>query len=101
MAHLPGMQVRILRIGGGGRSRAATVVLAVVALVAGGIFFLLGLALLATLIVAGTIIGGGWMIARKVRGRRAVPRPKAGLDPSLEVYPPDDEPPRLDERASR
>lgn len=95
------MQVRILRIGGGSRSRAATVALAVVALAAGGVFFLLGLALLATLVVAGAIIGGGLLIARKLRGKPAIPRRKAGLDPSLEVFPPDDEPPRIDERASR
>jgi hypothetical protein len=67
-------------------SRGRTIALAIAALFVGGVFFTLGLALLATLAVAGTVIGVGLAIARLVRGR--LPAERQRLDPSMEVFPP-------------
>jgi hypothetical protein len=82
------VNIRILTFGGSRQSRAKTIALAVAALAVGGIFFALGLALLATLAIAGTVIGAALAIARVVRGRGRLPAVRHGLDPSLEVFPP-------------
>jgi hypothetical protein len=94
------MKVRVLSFGGGRFSRAKMIALAIVALVLGGIFFALGLALLATLLVAGAIVGAGVMIARLFRGHRPLPPRRGDLDPSLEVFPPEHETRRIDDPSS-
>ena len=82
------MSIRIVTLGGGRLSRGKTIALAIAALIVGGVFFALGLALLATLAVAGTVIGAGLAIARLVRRRRGLPSERHGLDPSMEIFPP-------------
>jgi hypothetical protein len=81
---------RIVTLGGGRLSRGRTIALAIAALIVGGVFFALGLALLATLAIAGTVIGAGLAIARLVRGRGRLPAERHVLDPSMEVFPPGD-----------
>jgi hypothetical protein len=76
-----------MTLGGGRMSRGRTIALAIAALVVGGVFFALGLALLATVAIAGTVIGVGLAIARLVRGRGRLPAERRGLDPSMEVFP--------------
>ena len=85
-----GVNIRIVTLGGGRMSRGKTIALAVAALIVGGVFFALGLALLATLAIAGTVIGAGLAIARLVRGRGRLRSERQGLDPSMEVFPPGD-----------
>ena len=68
-------------------SRGKTIALAIAAVMVGGVFFALGVALLATLAVAATVIGVGLAIARLVRGRGRLPAERSGLDPSMEVFP--------------
>jgi hypothetical protein len=82
------VNIRILTLGGGRMSRGKTIAVAIAALIVGGVFFALGLALLATLAIAGTVIGVGLAIARLVRGRGRLPAERPGLDPSMEVFPP-------------
>ena len=82
------MNIRIVTLGGGRLSRGKTIALAIAALLVGGVFFALGLALLATLAIAGTVIGAGLALARLVRGRSRLPRERHGMDPSMEVFPP-------------
>lgn len=84
-------------------SRAKTIGLAVFAVAAGAALLAFGLIILAGLVVAGTVVGGGAMLFHRITGRwpkflrvstqvwtigdhgagRAVP----GLDPSKEVFP--------------
>lgn len=85
------MNIRIVSIGGGRLSRGKTIALAIAALVVGGVFLALGVALLATLAVAGTLIGVGMAVARLVRGRGSLRERRPHLDPSLEVFPPADD----------
>lgn len=82
------MNIRIVTLGGGRLSRGKTIALAIAALIVGGVFFALGLALLATLAVAGAVIGGALAIARLVRRRGRLPAERHGLDPSMEVFAP-------------
>jgi hypothetical protein len=82
------VNIRIVTLGGGRLSRGKTIALAIAALIVGGVFFALGLALLATLAVAGTVIGAGLAFARVVRRRGRLPTERHGLDPSMEVFPP-------------
>lgn len=81
------MNIRILALGGTRMSRGKTIALAIAAVMVGGVFFALGVALLATLAVAATVIGAGMAIARLVRGRGRLPAERRGLDPSMEVFP--------------
>ena len=83
------MNVRIVTLGGGRLSRGKTIALAIAALAVGGIFLALGIALLATLALVGTVVAAGFAVARLVRGRPALPVRERRLDPSLEVFPPD------------
>lgn len=80
------MNIRILALGGTRMSRGKTIALAIAAVMVGGVFFALGVALLATLAVAATVIGAGMAIARLVRGRGRLPAERRGLDPSMEVF---------------
>ncbi|MGQ0712713.1 MAG: hypothetical protein ACT4PJ_03155 [Gemmatimonadaceae bacterium] len=84
------MKIRIVDLGGGRLSRGKTIALAIAALAIGGIFLALGVALLATLAVAGTLIGVGMAIARLVKGGGSLPPRRRDLDPTMEVFPPDD-----------
>jgi hypothetical protein len=73
------------------RNRAAALVLTLAVLGAGAALLVVGLALLATLAVAGGVLGAGLLAYRALRGQRgaAVPprRSTRGLDPALEVFP--------------
>jgi hypothetical protein len=82
------VNIRVIALGTGRLSRGRTVALAIAALVVGGIFLALGLALLATLAVVGTVIAAGMAIARLLRGRPSLPTREPPLDPSMEVFPP-------------
>lgn len=70
-------------------SRGKKIALAVAALAIGGIFLALGIALLATLAVAGAVIAGGMAIARLMRGGKPTAMREPPLDPSMEVFPRD------------
>lgn len=95
--HREGVGIRIITVGSGRLSRGKTIALAIAAVAAGGIFIALGVALLASLAVVGTIVATGIAIARVVRGRPSLPSRQHSLDPSLEVFPPGDrEAPRLE-----
>ncbi len=76
------------------RNRAAAVALAAVVIGVGAVMLTVGLALLAGLVLAGGVLGAGFGIYNRLRGRRpgALP-PRAGqqwsgLDPSLEIRAP-------------
>lgn len=88
-AHLVSVKVRIVTLGGGRLSRGTTIALAIAALAVGGVFLALGIALLATLALVGTVVAAGLAVARLVRGRPALPARERQLDPSMEVFPPD------------
>lgn len=91
------MSIRIITVGTGRLSRGKTIALAVAAIAAGGIFLALGVALLASLAVVGAIAATGLAIARVLRGRPLLSSRRHPLDPSMEVFPPDDrEAPRLE-----
>ena len=93
------MNVRILTVGGGRLSRGKKIALAIAALAVGGIFLALGIALLASLALVGTVVAAGLAVARLVRGRPAPPVRGRGLDPSMEVFPADtDESRRIEGR---
>jgi len=81
------VNIRIVTLGGRRLSRGKTLALAVAALAVGGIFLALGIALLATLALVGTVVAAGLAIARLVRGRPSFPVPPRPLDPSMEVFP--------------
>jgi hypothetical protein len=83
------VNLRIVTLGGGRLSRGKTIALAIAALAVGGIFLALGIALLATIALVGTVVAGGLAVARLIRGRPALPERARPLDPSLEVFPPD------------
>ena len=76
------VNIRIVSLGGGRLSRGRTIAVAV-----GGVFLALGIALLATLALVGTVVAAGMAIARLVRGRPSFPVRERPLDPSLEVFP--------------
>jgi hypothetical protein len=97
--HREVVSIRIITVGSGRLSRGKTIALAIAAVAAGGVFIALGLALLASLAVAGTIVATGVAIARVVRGRRSLPSGQEPLDSSLEVFPPGErEAPRIEAR---
>ena len=81
------MNLRILTIGGGRLSRGKTIALAIAAVAIGGIFLALGIALLATLALVGTVVAAGMAVARAFRGRPLPPFRERPLDPSMEVFP--------------
>jgi hypothetical protein len=84
-------------------SRAKTIGLAVFALAAGALLLAFGLIILAGLVVAGTVVGGGGMLYHRITGRwprflrvsthvwtigdQGAGRGVPGLDPSKEVFP--------------
>lgn len=83
-------------------SRGTTIALAIAALAIGGIFLALGIALLATLALVGTVVAAGLAVARLVRGRPALPVRERPLDPSMEVFPHDaNEPRRIEDHPGR
>ena len=72
------------------RNPIVLALIVVVALGALALAFMLGVILLSTLAIAGTLIGAGLIIRNKLtRGTRAIERTRvrATLDPSLEVRP--------------
>lgn len=74
------------------QNRVAATVFAVAILGLGAVFFALGLALLAGLAVAGGVLGAGYSLLRRVRGRVAsdinsLPISREELNPVLEVQP--------------
>lgn len=81
------MNLRILTIGGSRLSRGKTIALAIAAVAIGGIFLALGIALLATLALVGTVVAAGMAVARVLRGRPLPPLRERPLDPSMEVFP--------------
>lgn len=83
------MNIRFITFGTDRLSRGKKIALAAAALAIGGVFLTLGIALLATLAVAGTVIAGGMAIARVVRGGRLPAMREPPLDPSMEVFPRD------------
>jgi hypothetical protein len=86
------VNIRIVTLGGGRLSRGKTIALAIAALAVGGIFLALGIALLATLALVGTVAAAGMAVARLVRGRRSSLAPRERrLDPSMEVFPSTDD----------
>lgn len=82
------MNIRVVTLGTGPLSRGKTIALAIAALAVGGIFLALGVALLVSLAVVGTVVAAGMALARIVRGRPSLPTRERPLDPSMEVFPP-------------
>jgi hypothetical protein len=82
------VNIRVVTLGTGPLSRGKTIALAIAALAVGGIFLALGIALLASLALVGTVVAAGLAIARLVRGRPSLPAHERPLDPSMEVFPP-------------
>src|SRR4051812_13670999 len=89
------MDVRVYTIRGevGGRNRAAKIALIVAALAIGALLVAFALMLLLGIAAAGTLVGAGVLLYRKLtgRGRRALDssgfsRAELGLDPSREVF---------------
>jgi hypothetical protein len=73
------------------RNPVVAVLLIVTALGALALAFMVGIILLTTVAIAGTLIGGGFILRNKLRrGRASVlrePSARAQLDPSMEVRP--------------
>ena len=74
------------------KNRIAAIVVAIAILGLGAVFFTVGLALLAGLAVAGGVIGAGYSLVRRIRGRgtsdfRSIPVARDELNPELEVQP--------------
>jgi hypothetical protein len=89
------MDVRVYTLRGevGGRNRAAKIALIVAALAIGALLVAFALMLLLALAAAGTLVGAGVLLYRKLtgRGRRTLDssgfsRAELGLDPSREVF---------------
>jgi hypothetical protein len=69
-------------------SRLRLIALAIGALIIGGAFVALGLLLLAALVTTAALVGGGYLIYRRMRnalGGHRKPRQELGLDPSMEI----------------
>ena len=86
--HREVVSIRIITVGTGRLSRGKTIALAIAAIAAGGVFLALGVALLASLAVVGTIAVTGLAIARVLRGRPSLAARRPPLDPAMEVFPP-------------
>lgn len=84
-----GVHIRFITFGTDRLSRGKKIALAAAAIAIGGVFLALGIALLATLAVAGTVIAGGMAIARVMRGGKPPAMREPPLDPSMEVFPRD------------
>ena len=74
------------------RNRTSGLLLAAVVIGVGAALLFVGLALLATLAVAGVVVGSGIALYSRLRGRGSdtiagAHRPVAALDPALEVFP--------------
>jgi hypothetical protein len=73
------------------RNRLVAVLATLGVLGAGAALLLVGLALLASLAVAGGVLGAGILAYRAIRGQRPSPlagsTPRRGLDPALEIFP--------------
>lgn len=82
------VNIRVVTLGSGPLSRGKAIALAIAALAVGGVFLALGIALLASLALVGTVAAGAIAIARLVRGRPSVLPRERPLDPSMEVFPP-------------
>jgi hypothetical protein len=82
------VNIRVISLGTGRLSRGKTIALAIAAVAVGGLFLALGIALLATLALVGTVVAAGMAIARVLRGRPSLPEREGPPDPSLEVFPP-------------
>jgi hypothetical protein len=93
---VPEMKVYAVQV----RNPIAVWAMAIAALAVGGVLFVLGLTVLLGILVAGTVLGTGVMLVRRLTGasRRDRERLEAmmrearhgglGLDPSMEVLPP-------------
>jgi membrane protein implicated in regulation of membrane protease activity len=86
------VNIRVVTLGTRPLSRGKTIAVAIAALAVGGIFLALGIALLASLALVGTVVAAAVAIARLVRGRGrpSLPARERSLDPSMEVFPPAD-----------
>jgi hypothetical protein len=82
------MNIRVVTLGTGPLSRGKAIALAIAALAVGGVFLALGIALVASLALVGTVFAGAIAIARLVRGRPSLVARERRLDPSMEVFPP-------------
>ena len=74
------------------RNRVAAVLIALAILGLGAVFLTVGLALLAGLAVTGGILGAGYALVRRLRGKGSgvagsIPEQPGELDPMLEVRP--------------
>jgi uncharacterized membrane protein YebE (DUF533 family) len=73
------------------KNRLVALLATLVVLGAGAALLLVGLALLASLAVAGGVLAAGILAYRAVRGQRPAPlrgpASMSGLDPKLEVFP--------------
>ncbi len=91
------MSIRFVTSGTHRLSRGKKIAFAFAAVAIGGVFLALGIALLATLAVAGAVIAGGMVVARILRGGKPTAMREPPLDPSMEVFPHDSsEAPRLE-----
>ena len=90
------MQVHYRSIGIAPRSRAGAIALGATVLVLGGALVVIGATVLLAAAAVGVVAGTGVLLYRRLTGRStrpaapAMPSP-AGLDPRLEVFPPDDD----------
>jgi hypothetical protein len=82
------VNIRVVTLGTGRLSRGKTIALAIAALAVGGIFLALGIALLASFAIVGTVVAAGMAIMRLLKGRPSLPPYQRALDPSMEVFPP-------------
>ena len=92
-AQMGPIHVRSVFVGARRPGRFGVIALAIAALVLGGAFLLLGLLLLTAIAASGAILGGGYLLWRRMRGAirgRAPERGQLELDPSMEIVAPDD-----------
>jgi hypothetical protein len=80
------------------RNRPAAIALGALALGVGAIFLAFGIVLLLGLAAVGTLVGAGVVLYRAVTGRRVdrLRPPPTELDPSLEVFPAERPPHKLE-----
>lgn len=77
------------------RSRAGAIAFAIAVLAIGGVFIVFGLVLLLALAAAGTVLGAGILLYRRLTGRlprflrTAAPPPSRSAEMGLEVFPDD------------
>lgn len=80
------------------RSRAGALALGAGVVIAGAVLLVVGLSLLLALAAGGVIAGTGYALYRRITGQRRGRMPGSrrgaaalGLDPRLEVHPPDEQ----------